>query len=39
MIHVSGLYQRCIRRSEGLVADTRISNVSALYQEDRGERL
>jgi hypothetical protein len=38
LIHVSGLYQRCIRRTEGGVADTCIRTVSALYKEDRGGR-
>ena len=38
LIHVSGLYQRCIKRTEGDVADTCISNVLAMYQEDRVAR-
>ena len=34
LIRVSGLYQRCIRRTEGDVADTCIRTVSGMYQDD-----
>ena len=37
LIRVSGLYQRCIKRTEGDVADTCIRTVSGVYisnQED-----